>query len=80
VAWPNLSIVDFGSAYAPIEPNIAPISYASGVYYYAGDVNMPGNAIIPGTLVVGGKLTVSGTGNTIIAAKNHPAWWSAVRW
>ncbi len=73
VVWPNLSIVDFGTAYTTIGPNIPPISYSPGVYYYAGDVNMPGNVTINGTLVVGGKLTVSGLNNTIIATKNSPA-------
>jgi len=87
VAWPGLVSTDFGpmpyyiglTTYSADEPAGADVASNSpsgpnlaGIYYCAGNANMPGNVTINGTLVVGGDLTVSGV-NTITSVKNFPA-------
>jgi cytoskeletal protein CcmA (bactofilin family) len=89
VAWPNLESTNFMSTYyigsnsynvdIPTDPNALVGSFSTsginraGIWYCAGDVNMPGGATIDGTLVVTGNLTVSGTNNVITAEPNFPA-------
>jgi cytoskeletal protein CcmA (bactofilin family) len=45
----------------------------AGIWYCAGNANMPGGATINGTLVVTGDLTVSGANNVVTAEPNFPA-------
>ena len=85
VAWPGLVSTDFGpmpyyiglTTYSADEPAGADVASNSpswpnlaGIYYCAGNANMPGNVTINGTLVVGGDLTVSGLNNVITAVKD----------
>jgi len=83
VVWPNLAVADFEptyyigstpySAQQIVDVNIPTLNPLTGVWYCAGDVNMPGGATINGTLVVNGNLTISGLNNVITAEKNFPA-------
>jgi len=83
VAWPNLTVAGFESTYyigsTPysaqeiVDVNIPALDPLNGVWYSAGDVNMPGNVTINGMLVVNGNLTISGANNIITAEPNLPA-------
>lgn len=89
VAWPGFVSTDFASIYyigsksynaeMPNDVNALAGEYGTsvtnraGIWYCAGNANMPGGATINGTLVVNGDLTVSGASNVITAEPNFPA-------
>ncbi|MHC4324030.1 MAG: hypothetical protein ACYSUX_07135, partial [Planctomycetota bacterium] len=85
VAWPDLTVADFGETYyigstiytaeldLPVAPSNPTPGNPAGIRYCIGDVNMPGNVTINGMLVVNGDLTINGSNNLITAEPNYPA-------